>query len=175
MIGDGPDDADLRFMDALDASKAASDTEPKSIEKILQDGKASIQAMADENASVPAFPVKSVMFYEHGLTKREYFASLAMQGLCAHDMGFANRTTVADLAVEQADSLLTALESVSPPMKDCTKLTYDDALRIAKGCFDYGGGYRSNDGELDIFHHGIQTVINALEGAQKSGLSDLQS
>lgn len=54
-------------------------------------------------------------------------------------------------------------------------LTYDDAVRIARGCFDYGGGYRSNDGEMAIFHHGIQTVINALEGAQKSGLSDLQS
>lgn len=52
-------------------------------------------------------------------------------------------------------------------------LSYDDALRIAKGCFDYGGGHRG--AELEIFHHGIQTVVNALEGAKRSRLSDLQS
>jgi hypothetical protein len=55
------------------------------------------------------------------------------------------------------------------------ELNYDDALQIAKGCFDYSGGYRSSDGELEIYHHGIQTVINALEGAKLSGLKDLQS
>ena len=54
-------------------------------------------------------------------------------------------------------------------------LSHDDALKIAKGCFDYSGGYRADKGELEIFHHGIQTVINALEGARKTGLSDLQS
>ena len=48
-------------------------------------------------------------------------------------------------------------------------LTFDDALRIARGCFDYGGGYRSNNGELDIYHHGIWTVINALERAKITG------
>lgn len=59
---------------------------------------------------------------------------------------------------------------------DCsTALSFDDAIAIANGCFDYGGGYRSNDGELEIFHHGIQTVINALKGAKSSGLSDMQS
>ncbi|MFM7115645.1 MAG: hypothetical protein ACKO0N_03340, partial [Planctomycetota bacterium] len=52
-------------------------------------------------------------------------------------------------------------------------LTFDDALSIAKGCFDYSGGHR--DEAMDVFHHGIQTVINALEGAKQSGLSDLQS
>ena len=61
------------------------------------------------------------------------------------------------------------------PVDAGVMLTFDDALRIAKGCFDYGGGYRSNDGELGIFHHGIKTVVNALEGARKSGMSDLQS
>lgn len=61
-----------------------------------------------------------------------------------------------------------------PTPKPAT-LTYEDALRIAKGCFDYSGGHGSDRNRLDIFHHGIQTVINALEGAQKSGLSDLQS
>lgn len=44
-----------------------------------------------------------------------------------------------------------------------TVLTFDDAVKIAKGCFDYGGVYRADEDELEIFHHGIQTVINSLE------------
>ena len=35
-------------------------------------------------------------------------------------------------------------------------------LSIAKGCHDYGGGYR-DQGESEIYHHGIQTVINCIE------------
>ena len=52
--------------------------------------------------------------------------------------------------------------------------TFDDALRIARGCFDYGGGYRAVGKDMAIFHHGIQTVINALEGAAKNGHKDTQ-
>jgi uncharacterized protein (DUF433 family) len=52
--------------------------------------------------------------------------------------------------------------------------TFDDAVRIARGCLDYGGGYRALDDSLAIFHHGIQTVINALEGAAKNGHKDTQ-
>lgn len=44
-------------------------------------------------------------------------------------------------------------------------------LNVARGCFDYGGGYRADDAKLAIFHHGIQTVINALEGAMKEPAS----
>lgn len=55
------------------------------------------------------------------------------------------------------------------------QLGFDDALKIAKGCMDYGGGYRSNQDELEIYHHGIQTVINALTGAKERGLTDLQT
>ena len=47
-------------------------------------------------------------------------------------------------------------------------------LPLAHGCFDYGGGYRSDDEKLAIYHHGIQTVINVLESAAKNGLSDTQ-
>lgn len=54
------------------------------------------------------------------------------------------------------------------------ELGFDDAIAIAKGCFDYGGGYRSDEGKLEIFHHGIQTVVNALTAARKSGLADSQ-
>ena len=52
-------------------------------------------------------------------------------------------------------------------------LTFSDALRIALGCKDYGGGHRS-DGHMEIYQHGIWTVINALERAQKNGLADTQ-
>ena len=44
----------------------------------------------------------------------------------------------------------------------------DDAITIAKGCLDYGGGYRGTP-ELEIYHHGIQTVINSLTAARRVG------
>lgn len=59
------------------------------------------------------------------------------------------------------------------PKKSQSELSLDDALCVAKGCFDYSGGHRGD--QLKIFHHGIQTVINALEGAKKSKLTSLQS
>lgn len=45
-------------------------------------------------------------------------------------------------------------------------------LNVARGCFDYSGGHR--DKEREIFHHGIQTVINALEAAAKNDSGDTQ-
>ncbi len=53
-------------------------------------------------------------------------------------------------------------------------LTFEDALRIARGCTDYGGGYRGNTEHYEIYQHGIQTVINALTAASNSGLEDTQ-
>ncbi len=55
------------------------------------------------------------------------------------------------------------------------ELTFDDALRIARGCTDYGGGYRGNAEHYEIYQHGIQTVINALTAASKTGLDDMQT
>ncbi|NLZ54304.1 MAG: hypothetical protein GX892_14385 [Thermoanaerobacteraceae bacterium] len=53
------------------------------------------------------------------------------------------------------------------------ELSFDDAFAIAKGCHDYGGGY--HDEELVyVYHHGIQTVINALMSAKEHGLKDMQ-
>ncbi len=52
-------------------------------------------------------------------------------------------------------------------------LCFDDAIKMAKGSLDYMGGYQNED-ELEIYHHGIQTVINVLEAAKKRGLDDLQ-
>lgn len=41
------------------------------------------------------------------LTKRELFAAMAMQGLCAGKMGeVANEKRIAEIAVKQADALL---------------------------------------------------------------------
>jgi hypothetical protein len=47
-----------------------------------------------------------------GLTKREYFAALAIQGLCAnphHMVICANAKEMAKFAVQQADALIEAL------------------------------------------------------------------
>lgn len=52
-------------------------------------------------------------------------------------------------------------------------LSFSDAVRIARGCHDYNGGHLS-DGHYEAYHHGIQTVINVLEAAEKNGLNDTQ-
>jgi hypothetical protein len=49
------------------------------------------------------------------------------------------------------------------------ELSFEDALNIARGCTDYGGGHH-DDGKMDAYQHGIQTVINALEAAKKNSL-----
>lgn len=54
-----------------------------------------------------------------------------------------------------------------------TPLSFSDAVRITRGCLDYAGGHHT-DGQLEAYHHGIQTVINALEAAERSGLADAQ-
>ena len=54
------------------------------------------------------------------------------------------------------------------------KETIEGCVRVAKGCLDYGGGYRGDDDELKIFHHGIQTVVNSLNGLLKGGFSNTQ-
>lgn len=49
-----------------------------------------------------------------GLTKREYFAAIAMQGLLSSDIRSESRplweaSDIAEMAVDQADALITAL------------------------------------------------------------------
>lgn len=48
-----------------------------------------------------------------GLTKREYFAAMAMQGLLATPAPVPFKQ-VADMAVRHADELIEALERISP-------------------------------------------------------------
>lgn len=60
----------------------------------------------------PAFPVSpSDYSAKHGLTKREYFAAMAMQGLLASDTHYTHYTLMTDRAVDFADMLIEKLNS----------------------------------------------------------------
>lgn len=52
-------------------------------------------------------------------------------------------------------------------------MSFDDAIIIARGCQDYGGGYRYDDDKYEAFQHGIRTVLRALLSA-KEDPSDTQ-
>lgn len=53
-------------------------------------------------------------------------------------------------------------------------LTFEDALRIARGCTDYSGGYRCDPELFEAYQAGVKTVIRALEAAKNLGLADSQ-
>lgn len=59
------------------------------------------------------------------------------------------------------------------PAAQPVALTFADAVRIARGCTDYGGGYRGTP-EFGAYQDGINTVIASLEAAEKRGLADTQ-
>jgi hypothetical protein len=61
-------------------------------------------------ANVPAFPIVTSAGFgtAPGLTKREYFAAVALQGLLAFEPASIN--VIVPDAVEYADALLAALE-----------------------------------------------------------------
>ena len=63
-----------------------------------------------ENAKAPAFPLPADFEGENvnGLTKREYFAAMAMQGL-AHNASVYDVGYLVKKSVEVADALLSAL------------------------------------------------------------------
>ena len=62
-----------------------------------------------KNADMPAAPIPRGVYNDDtaGLTKREHFAGLAMQGLLAH---YGDSDIHCLAAVEYADALLKALE-----------------------------------------------------------------
>jgi hypothetical protein len=72
-----------------------------------------------KNGNQPAFAMcmhdntSGATLIEHGLTKREYFAALAMQGLLASDnLFYTDRPKIfSSLAVKYADALLAELEA----------------------------------------------------------------
>jgi|MudIll2142460700_1097286.scaffolds.fasta_scaffold1514685_1 hypothetical protein len=51
------------------------------------------------------------MYIHQGLTKREYYAAMAMQGVCANSIitERASHKTMAEWSVKQADALIEAL------------------------------------------------------------------
>ena len=78
------------------------------------------------NADAPAFPAIDEQTYEPGLTKREYFAAMAMQGMCAGihkstvtipldtDKEYIEellRSVISKGAISVADALIKELES----------------------------------------------------------------
>jgi hypothetical protein len=72
----------------------------------------------EKNAEQNAYPVtiedNGTPSVTHlGVTKREYFAAMAMQGLCACPDLAVSRVELAEESVKQADALLKALESKS--------------------------------------------------------------
>lgn len=87
-----------------------------------------------------------------------------------------NRYWVQVASFALVEKLITPTSEPQPEAKASPKnsLTFEDAIRIARGCVDYGGGYL-NDQERSIFHHGIQTVANALDAALLSGGMDSQA
>lgn len=70
-----------------------------------------------ENKDQPAFPTtwdtthRPETQTDGGLTKREYFAGLAMQGMLANPQLDIGKETIEKAAVDFADYLLKALES----------------------------------------------------------------
>ena len=77
-----------------------------------------------KNGDMPASPIFNATGYASnpcaeaiyegstaGLTKREHFAAMAMQGYCAHkQIGGEHHDSIAEYSVQTADALLDALE-----------------------------------------------------------------
>lgn len=64
------------------------------------------------NANLPAFPTTASNYTDDqpGLTKREYFAAMAMQGLLACPDVNGSQSELASHSINFADALLSALE-----------------------------------------------------------------
>lgn len=72
--------------------------------------------LATQTGNSPAFPIEESLndcgSINFGLTKREYFAAMAMQGMIASEIDEASSPEgIAKMAAEHADALLKALES----------------------------------------------------------------
>lgn len=74
-----------------------------------------------KNSDQPAFanPGSDLGPGSHGLTKREYFTGLAMQGLLANpEMGMKDKVWIANESVLQADAILTQLNQQEGDKKE---------------------------------------------------------
>src|SRR6266571_4986291 len=80
----------------------------------------------------------------------------------------ANHTTLARADQFCHSAWMAFRRRGASPVESSAVLGFGDALRIARVCHDYNGGYHT-DGAHEIYHHGIQTVINALESGSEKG------
>jgi hypothetical protein len=62
-----------------------------------------------ENGECGAFAKYGEGAHQKGLTKREYFAGLAMQGMLSNPETYGDREIMMQVAVENADALLKEL------------------------------------------------------------------
>jgi hypothetical protein len=69
-----------------------------------------------KNSEKPTYPIVGIAFDDNhkGLTKREYFAAMAMQGLLARHNYLSDEDVVSRNAVDYADALLAELEKPQP-------------------------------------------------------------
>ena len=68
--------------------------------------------MSETKRDQAAFPMvenKDTISYNKGLTKREYFAAMALQGLLSQSQFLINSEKFAKFAVEAADALMAEL------------------------------------------------------------------
>lgn len=79
-----------------------------------------VEVSIDENGNLRGAYTSGLSGYEMGLTKREYFAAKAMQGLLSNpewmkeykgEKYLMRRDTIADTAIKTADSLLLKLSN----------------------------------------------------------------
>lgn len=74
----------------------------------------------------------------------------------------AHRDAAEDRAKAAAE--IVTLRTERDEARERAACTTERLRARARGCLDYLGGYTSSERDLEIFHHGIQTVINALQG-----------
>jgi hypothetical protein len=99
--------------------------------------------------------------------------------------GIAMWKRAADVPKADADKILERWDQTAPEVQrmmmlqkfldqeDCTAKE-TRLINVARGCFDYSGGYVGDKDRLRAFHHGIQTVVNALEAAVRHDPDDMQ-
>ena len=76
-------------------------------------------ATSSHNPAFPTSPIGSVPGRE-GMTKREYFAAAALQGILANSSQLASADHTASLAIEYADKLLEKLNQPSSSTQPAT-------------------------------------------------------
>jgi hypothetical protein len=84
-----------------------------------------------------------------------------------HNCFHAQALAITSRHMAKADVNEALVADVAGELETASALAFQDALAVARGCTDYGGGHH-NDGHMEAFQHGIQTVITALEAAAKN-------